>query len=228
VIEKSFEVLQEAAGQVSRETFQRVLAFEQQFLKWAGRINLSAPSTLGDTWTRHILDSAQLARIAPKARRWLDVGSGGGFPGAIIALLLMDRDGASIDLVESNRKKAAFLQATLGQLKAPARIHARRIEDSYTLIKAPEVMTARALAPLPNLLALSSPWLGAGATGLFNKGRDYRAELKESVQHWSFDLVEHRSIVDPDSVVLEIRNLQPRGRSRETLAVRPSDQKDRP
>ncbi len=228
MIAKSFEVLQEAAGQVSRETFERILSFEQQFLKWAARINLSASSTLGETWSRHILDSAQLARIAPAAKRWLDVGSGGGFPGAIIAFLLMERDGACIDLVESNRKKAAFLQATLGQLKAPARIHARRIEDCHTVIAAPEVMTARALAPLPNLLALSSPWLCAGAVGLFHKGRDYRAEVKESVQHWSFDLVEHRSIVDPDSVVLEIRNLQARSRSRETSAVRQSGQKDRP
>jgi 16S rRNA (guanine527-N7)-methyltransferase len=208
VIPKTLEALQEAAGPVSRETFERILSFEQRFLKWSERINLSAPSTLSETWSRHILDSAQLARIAPTAKRWLDVGSGGGFPGAIIAILLIERTGAAIDLVESNRKKAAFLQTTLGQLKAPAHVHPRRIEDVYTVVPKPEVVTARALAPLPVLLALTSPWLAAGASGLFHKGRDYRSEVKESVQHWSFDLLEHRSIVDPDSVVLEIRNLR--------------------
>jgi 16S rRNA (guanine527-N7)-methyltransferase len=208
VIAKSFEALQEAAGPVSRETFERILSFEQHFLKWAERINLSAPSTLSETWSRHILDSAQLARITPIAQRWLDLGSGGGFPGAIIAILLMEHDDASIDLVESNRKKAAFLQTSLGHLKAPAHVHPRRIEDIYTIVPQPEVITARALAPLPALLDLTAPWLVAGASGLFHKGRDYRSEVKESVQHWHFDLVEHRSIVDPASVVLEIRNLR--------------------
>jgi 16S rRNA (guanine527-N7)-methyltransferase len=210
VIEKSLDALREVAGPVSRETFDRLLAFERNFLKWAGRINLAAPSTLGDTWSRHILDSAQLMRLAPSEKQWLDLGSGGGFPGAVIAFLLQDREGASIDLVESSRKKAAFLQSTLGQMGASARVHPRRIEDVYGTVKTPEIVTARALAPLPVLLGLVSPWLCSGAGGLFHKGRDYRLEIKESVQHWSFDLLEHRSIVDPESVVLEIRNLQHR------------------
>ena len=121
---------------------------------------------------------------------------------------MTEREGAHVDLVESNRKKAAFLQTTLALLKAPARVHPRRTEDTYTLVRKPEIVTARALAPLPALLDLTSPWLSAGARGLFHKGRDYRSEVKESLQHWSFDLIEHRSIVDPDSVVLEIRDLQ--------------------
>ncbi len=206
---RSIEALQEAAGPVSRETFERVLAFEQNFLKWAERINLSAPSTLKETWNRHILDSAQLAKLAPTAKNWLDIGSGGGFPGAIIAILVTEREGASVDLVESNRKKAAFLQTTLGLLKARARVHPRRVEDVYGVVKQPEIVTARALAPLPALLDLTAPWLTVGARALFHKGRDYRTEVKESLLQWSFDLIEHRSSVDPDSVVLEIRNLRP-------------------
>jgi len=185
--------------------------FEAQFLRWAARINLAAPSTLEQIWSRHILDSAQLATIAPITSRWLDLGSGGGFPGAVMAILLIDRHDASIDLVESNRKKAAFLQTVLGQLNTPARIHPVRIEDAPSRVEnGVEVVTARALAPLDRLLGLSFPWLSQGARGLFHKGRDYRSELKESVHGWDFDLVEHRSRIDPDSVILDLTNVRKR------------------
>jgi 16S rRNA (guanine527-N7)-methyltransferase len=193
------------AGPVSRETFDRLVAFEALFQKWASRINLSAPSTLGDVWSRHILDSAQLLRLAPEARRWLDLGSGGGFPGLVMAILLSERRDAHVDLVESNRKKAAFLQSVIGQFGLQARVHAIRIHDAS--IPLPDVVTARALAPLPVLLGLSQRWLVAGAAGLFHKGRDYRTEIEESAHQWRFDLLEHRSMIDPQSVILEIRNL---------------------
>lgn len=205
-----FEGLRAVAGPVSRETFERLVEYEGIFLKWADRINLAAPSTHPDVWRRHILDSAQLASLAPDAKTWLDLGSGGGFPGAVMAIILQDRAEARIDLVESNRKKAAFLQTALGRYKDNVRVHARRIEDVYEVVRQPEIVTARALAPLPMLLNLTSPWLTAGATGLFHKGRDYRAEVKESRDAWNLDLVEHESRIDPESVVLEIRNLRPR------------------
>ncbi|HWK63876.1 MAG TPA: 16S rRNA (guanine(527)-N(7))-methyltransferase RsmG [Rhizobiaceae bacterium] len=204
------EGLRAIAGPVSRETFERLREYESMFRRWAGRINLAAPSTLADVWTRHILDSAQLALLAADARTWLDVGSGGGFPGAVMAIILQDRADARIDLVESNRKKAAFLQTALGPYRGNVRVHARRIEDVYRQVGQPEIVTARALAPLPLLLNLTSPWLSAGATGLFHKGRDYRAEVKESRDAWNLDLVEHQSRIDPESVILEIRNLRPR------------------
>src|SRR4029077_13939319 len=140
----SWTSLQEAAGPVSRETFDRLLEFEAVFQKWNRRINLAAQSTLDDVWRRHILDSAQLARIAPAATRWVDLGSGGGFPGLVLAFLLAESDGATIDLVESNRKKAAFLQAVVGQFNLPARIIARRIDDSYLIVSAPQIVPARA------------------------------------------------------------------------------------
>ena len=200
--------LQRVAGPVSRETFDRLVSFEAQFQKWARRINLSAPSTLNDVWSRHILDSAQLGKLDSGAKRWVDLGSGGGFPGLVMGFLLMERDRASIDLVESNRKKTSFLQAIIGEFGLPARVHSKRIEDSYDKIRDVEVVTARALAPLHVLLGLAAPWLTAGAKALFHKGRDYRAEIEESTQLWSFDLIEHPSVVDPQSVVLEIRNLR--------------------
>ncbi|MER8429434.1 16S rRNA (guanine(527)-N(7))-methyltransferase RsmG [Mesorhizobium caraganae] len=204
----SWTSLQEAAGPVSRETFERLVAFQHLFLKWNRSINLAAPSTLDDVWGRHILDSAQLARIAPEAKRWADLGSGGGFPGLVLAFLLVERDGASIDLVESNRKKASFLQAVIGQFGLPARVVARRIDDSYALVSTPEIVTARALAALPALLDLSAPWLTKGSRALFHKGRDYRAEVEESTHRWAFDLVEHPSMTDAHGVILEVTDLR--------------------
>ncbi|UCI08208.1 16S rRNA (guanine(527)-N(7))-methyltransferase RsmG [Mesorhizobium sp. B1-1-8] len=201
--------LQKAAGPVSRETFDRLQAFEQIFLRWNRSINLAAPSTLDDVWRRHILDSAQLARIAPAATRWVDLGSGGGFPGLVLGFLLCERDGASIDLVESNRKKASFLQAVVGQFNLPARVLARRIDDVYALVPEPEIVTARALAALPDLLDLAAPWLTKGTRALFHKGRDYRAEVEESTHRWAFDLIEHPSMTDAYGVILELSDLRP-------------------
>jgi 16S rRNA (guanine527-N7)-methyltransferase len=203
----SFDEFRFASGSVSRETFERLIAFEAIFRRWATRINLVAPSTLPDLWARHILDSAQLARIKPASLTWLDIGSGGGFPGAVMALMLKEKDGASIDLVESNRKKAAFLQTSLAQFDAPARVHAMRIEETYGFVRKPEIVTARALAPLSKLLALAEPWLKDGTSGLFHKGREYPNEIGESADVWNYDLVEHQSLIDPDSVILEVSNL---------------------
>ena len=213
----AWDDLQKATGPVSRETFERLQAFEQLFLKWNRSINLAAPSTLDDVWRRHILDSAQLARIAPAATRWVDLGSGGGFPGLVLAFLLVERPGASVDLVESNRKKASFLQSVIGQFDLPARVVAKRIDDSYGLVSIPEIVTARALAALPDLLDLSAPWLAKGARALFHKGRDYRAEVEESTHRWAFDLVEHSSMTDPYGVILEISDLRP-AKPHESLA----------
>ena len=203
----SFDEFRFVSGSVSRETFERVIAFEAVFRRWAERINLVASSTLSELWTRHVLDSAQLARIKPDALSWVDIGSGGGFPGAVLALVLKERLGASIDLVESNRKKAAFLQTSLAQFDAPAHVHARRIEDAYSLVRKPEIVTARALAPLGDLLRLSEPWLADGAKGLFHKGREYPSEIRESADVWKYDLIEHKSLIDPGSVILEVSNL---------------------
>ena len=202
--------LRDVAGTVSRETLEKLEAFESAFQKWSTRINLAAPSTLGSLWQRHILDSAQLLGIKPDSRHWLDLGSGGGFPGAIVALLLSEYPGSRAELVESNNKKAAFLRTVLGSLQAPATVYVSRIEDSYSLVSTPEIVTARALAPLSRLFELAWPWLDVGAVGLFHKGRDYAAEIAETRYGWEFDLIEHRSKVDPDSRILEISGLRRR------------------
>lgn len=200
--------LSEIAGIVSRETLKRLETFEVEFQKWSRRINLAAPSTLSELWRRHILDSAQLFALKPQAINWLDLGSGGGFPGAILAILLMERPDGRIELVESNHKKAAFLRAVLGSIGAPATVNICRIEDAASLIDCPHVVTARALAPLPRLLGLAWPWLDADlpspAVALFHKGREYATEIAESADNWRFNLVEHQSKIDPSSRILEI------------------------
>lgn len=206
--EGAYRELCRIAGPVSRETFGDLQAFETEFRRWSAKINLAAPSTLPELWTRHVLDSAQVPALAPGAVNWLDLGSGGGFPGAIIAILMKERPGSHVALVESNRKKAAFLQSILGRLGAPARVHPVRIEDAVGLVSQPEIITARALAPLGQLIDLASPWLLRGAKALFHKGRDYRTEIANSAADWRFDLVEHRSAVDAEGVILEISNVE--------------------
>src|SRR5690606_17618835 len=147
---------------VSRETAQRLMEFEALFRKWSKAINLASPSTLADLWNRHILDSAQIFPLAPQATRWLDLGSGGGFPGIVTACFLKDVPGASIDLVESAGQKAAFLRTAAGHLDIPARVHAVRIEAVRDKITSPEIITARALASLTDLFTLAEPWLTNG------------------------------------------------------------------
>jgi 16S rRNA (guanine527-N7)-methyltransferase len=203
--EERIASLREVAGDVSRETAERLTEFEARFRRWSTRINLAAPSQLDQLWRRHILDSAQLVRFASETR-WLDLGSGGGFPGAVLAILLRDRPEFHIDLVESNRKKAAFLKTALAANPC-AQVHPMRIEEAYPIVKSPQIVTARALAPLSDLLRLAAPWLIGGARGLFHKGRDYASEIQQARDAWRFDLIEHRSMVDREGMILEISNL---------------------
>jgi 16S rRNA (guanine527-N7)-methyltransferase len=209
--ETEFGTLQDFAGDVSRETFDILKKFESELRRWNSRINLVAQSTVDDLWRRHICDCAQLARLKPAAKRWLDLGSGGGLPGLVIAAMIRERAGAMVELVESNRKKAAFLTHAAGLLGLPARVHARRIGAVHDLAANPEIVTARALAPLDELLELSSHWLCRGAVGLFQKGRDYRLEIEQSAARWQFDLVQHRRKLDRDGMILEISGLKAAG-----------------
>jgi len=207
-VDRRYSSLKSIVPDVSRETTDRLIAFEEQFRKWSSAINLASPSTLADLWNRHILDSAQLFPLASDAKRWLDLGSGGGFPGIVTACFLKESPGASIDLVESAGKKAAFLRTAAGHLAVPARIHSTRIEAMWDKIDVPDVVTARALASLSDLFKLAEPWLTSGSKALFQKGRDYQREIDESRVGWSFDLVQHESAIDNSSVILEISNLR--------------------
>lgn len=189
---------------VSRETLGRLEAYSELLLQWQQRINLISPSTVSDLWSRHILDSAQLVRLRPCARQWVDLGSGGGLPGLVIACFLAENADGCIHLVESNGKKAAFLRHVATTLSLPAQIHARRIEEAIPLLPQPEIVTARALATLDELIGYSNLLLKRGAIGLFPKGRDVDEELTAAQRNWHFSYTLHRSVTDSAARIVEI------------------------
>jgi 16S rRNA (guanine527-N7)-methyltransferase len=196
---------------VSRETLERLDRFVALLLRWQEKTNLVARSTLPHLWTRHVADSLQLLPLAPEARRWLDVGSGGGFPGLVLACALAQTPGATVDLVESNAKKAAFLRAAIRETGAPAVVHCQRIEDFVAEIPAiPEVVTARAVAPLDVLISWVYPVVDKGAKALLLKGLDVEAELTTAAKYWNIDAALVPSRTDRDGRIVVIRGLQRR------------------
>lgn len=191
---------------VSRETVDRLNTFVALFQKWARTINLVAPSTLGEVWNRHIVDSVQIYALCPGPRNWVDLGSGGGFPGVVTGILLSDVGDGWVHLVESNNKKAAFLRTAILETGARASVHAIRIEEAPAAIAHCDAMSARALADLDLLMDFARPWAERNPDlRLFlHKGRDYQREVDKALGRWRFDLVKHASVVEPDSVVLEL------------------------
>ncbi|WP_439626283.1 16S rRNA (guanine(527)-N(7))-methyltransferase RsmG [Shinella sp.] len=194
---------------VSRETVDRLNAFVVLFQKWAKSINLVAPSTLSEVWSRHIVDSLQIYSLSPGPRTWVDLGSGGGFPGIVTGILLAGSGDGWVHLVESNNKKAAFLRTAILETGARASVHAIRIEDAPAAIAHCDAISARALADLDLLMDFGLPWAERNADLRFflHKGRDYQREIDKALGRWRFDLVKHASIVEPDSVVLELSKL---------------------
>ena len=175
-------------------------------MQWQSKTNLVAASTVPLLWTRHIADSLQLLPIAADARNWIDLGSGAGFPGLVLAAALADRPGARVHLVESNLRKAAFLREAARQMGAPAEVHAVRIEDFGRDFQGPvDVVTARALAPLTELLSLACPLLKTGAQGLFPKGQDIDVELTEASKYWKIEASLVPSRTQPQSSIVAVR-----------------------
>jgi 16S rRNA (guanine527-N7)-methyltransferase len=173
---------------VSRETWNRLTRLVERLLQVQQHTNLVANSTLPHVWTRHVADSLQLLPLAPGATRWIDIGSGAGFPGLVIACALADVAGAEVHLVESIQKKANFLRDCANTLGVPAIVHARRIEDFSKVSKrAFDVVTARAVAPLDKLLGYAIPLLKRGGVGLFPKGQDVEAELTAASKSWTIE-----------------------------------------
>jgi 16S rRNA (guanine527-N7)-methyltransferase len=201
--------LSEYGIDVSRETHERLEHFAVLFQKWARKINLIAPSTLEQLWTRHIIDSLQIRNIVSEPSRWIDLGSGGGFPGVITALVLAEHQTGWIDLVESNNKKCSFLRMALAETGGRGTVHPIRIEEAAKSLAAPQHVSARALADLDSLFDYVNPWAVTNRELklIFHKGRDYQAEIDKARGRWDFDLVKHRSVVEQDSVILEISSL---------------------
>lgn len=197
---------------VPRETIQRLGRYAEILTKWQKRTNLVGPATLPGLWSRHFADSAQLYGLAPNARLWLDLGSGAGFPGLVIAIIQAGTPDFRMHLVESNRKKCAFLAEVARETKAPVDIHAMRIEELAECAQSlrPDVVSARALAPLPRLFDLAAPFFGERTKGLFPKGREAEAEIAAAREDWEFDFRIHQSLTAEDSHILEVARLRPR------------------
>jgi len=164
--------------------------------RWQAKINLVAPNTLGELWLRHFADSAQVQAAAPEARIWADLGSGAGFPGLVTALLLKGQSGATVHLIESDQRKCAFLRAVSRETSAPAQIHIGRIETILPELEGSiEAVSARALAPLSDLVRFTANSLEKGAKGVFLKGEDWREELTplEPETNFSFSTIDSRT-----------------------------------
>jgi 16S rRNA (guanine527-N7)-methyltransferase len=188
---------------VSRETLDRLSAYLVLLTRWQRVINLVGPSTLADPWRRHVLDSGQLWRYWPAgARRLVDLGSGGGLPGLILAML----GAPETHLIESDRRKASFLREAARACGVAVTVHAGRIEEVPPL--AADVVTARALAPLASLLRFASPHLHACTTCLFLKGRTAEAELTHARESWRMRVAQEPSLSDPDGRVLIISEIR--------------------
>jgi 16S rRNA (guanine527-N7)-methyltransferase len=189
---------------LSRTEQQRLTIYQDLLLRWQQILNLVSATTLPHLWTRHIADSAQLRDLAPAALCWADLGSGGGFPGMVLAILLADRPGAQVHLIERDKRKAAFLQSVSRETGIAAIVHAAPIESLVPKLEAVEVVTSRATASLAQLIDWSMPLLQRGATGLFLKGRTAQQEI-DAASRPCLDLSTLPSRTDSSGRIVSVR-----------------------
>jgi 16S rRNA (guanine527-N7)-methyltransferase len=199
------------AFDVSRETIHRLERYAALLEQWQSWTNLVASSTMPALWSRHFADSAQLSLLAKDARLWLDLGSGAGFPALVVAILKADVADFQMHAVESNQRKCRFMAEVAAATAAPVVIHNARTEavPASALTRPPDIVSARALAPLPRLLGLAAPFFGGNTRGLFPKGRDATSEIEAARRRWQFTEIRHRSLTAPDATILEIGALRP-------------------
>lgn len=200
--------------EISRETLELLKIYEETLRHWQKTINLVAPSTVESIWQRHFADSAQLLRLAPEnVQSWVDLGSGAGFPGMVVAILLAGKRppgaNAIVRLFESDARKAAFLGEIARKTSVAVDIIHGRIELSSTQSNfgAVEIVSARALAPLERLLGLSCRFFGTDTIGLFPKGREVEREIDTARKHWDFDVRLEQSLTDKEGRIAVIRQL---------------------
>lgn len=189
-------------------TAERLRIFVALLTKWNAAINLVSATSLSDVWARHVADSAQLLALVPPGRkRWVDMGAGAGFPGAVVALITADTpDAVEMVLIESDQRKAVFLSNVSRETGVPMVIHAERIEQVPP--QQADIVSARALAPLRKLCDFADRHLATGGAALFPKGGQYDAEVAQARKTWAFDLESHISTTDPTGTVLKLKDLR--------------------
>lgn len=186
---------------VSRETMDRLVIYADLLVRWQPAINLIGPATIGQIWRRHFLDSAQLARYIDKGTTLLDIGSGAGFPGLVLAIMGIAR----VDLVERDARKCVFLAEVARLTSAPVEIHrkdARHVKRGQV-----DVITARGCAPLGALLEISKPFIADTTYCVFPKGKAYEEELTIASKSWNMNVETFKSVTDPSGVILRLRNI---------------------
>ena len=192
---------------VSRETLEKLQAFSDLVLKWTPKINLISKQSAQDIWARHIVDSAQLFELAPSFQKWVDLGSGGGFPGIVISILGQEGDAErEFILVESDQRKGAFLRTAIRELDLNARVITKRIEDVPPL--GADILSARALADLRTLLSFAERHLKPDGIALFPKGAQWQAEDKDARAEWSYHCDAITSKTNPDAAILKIKDIK--------------------
>ena len=198
---------------VSRETVTRLTAYQALLGKWQKAINLVGPATLDNFWSRHAADSAQILTLAPpNAKTWLDFGSGAGFPGLVLAIMLAEHaPEAHVHMVESDRKKVNFLRTVLRDTHVSASVHHMRIEalaaDRPASLAQVDIVTARALASLDDLAGLMAPFVNSSTIALLHKGRDWQDELTACRKNWNMLVETHASCTDAAARIVEISQL---------------------
>lgn len=191
---------------VSRETIDRLKVVESLLRKWNPAINLVSRATMDQAWDRHIRDSAQLFTLVAPRGHWVDLGSGGGFPGLVIAAMA-EGEGVplTVTLIESDQRKATFLRQAAKDVAPKARILTERIETAAP--QGADILSARALADLPRLLEFARRHLSQTGTALFPKGANWRQEVETAQKHWHFDLTVHPSITESSGAILAVKAL---------------------
>ncbi len=193
---------------VSRETMADLEAYAALVTKWTPAINLIARSSVADLWDRHITDSAQLYRHVPQSyQKWTDIGSGGGFPGIVMAIIAKTtQPDAQFVLIESDQRKATFLRTVTRELSLSVEVIADRIENVPP--QTADVVSARALTALSGLIPLTKRHLSPNGVALLHKGRQSQQEVAEAQKNWSFDLEDYPSFTDPEARIIALRRIE--------------------
>ncbi|QDC11466.1 16S rRNA (guanine(527)-N(7))-methyltransferase RsmG [Oceanicola sp. D3] len=191
---------------VSRETSQRLDTYANLLVKWNKAINLVAPATLPDLWARHFMDSAQVLKHAGHSGLWVDIGTGGGFPGLVCAIIAHETSpDLTFEFIESDQRKCTFLSTVLRETGVSAQIHANRAESLPS--RSAQVLSARAMAPLTTLLSFADQHLAPDGKALFLKGAQHETEIAKALENWNFDVQKHPSETDPSGALLTIGNI---------------------